>query len=383
MTRRPAEVFSPGEYIRDELDARGWTQADLAEILNRDVAGVSQVLTGKRRITPETATGLAHAFGTSAEVWLNLDARFRLATTRDEPDIALRSKIYAEAPVREMVKRGWIAGSRDAEILAGQVRQFLGVAEFGDKPEALSGAPDAADNDGITAAQRAWLLRVRSLASQVSVPGQYLDDDFVSLIAELRPLFGEAYGPSRVSAVLAAHGVRFLVVENLGQTTIDGVCIWLDRSSPVIALTLREARIDAFWFTLLHEIAHLRNSDGIESPALIDSDLVVDHLLRALAHPGDAAANAFAMETLIPVRALDRFVQDCAAQYSAPGIAEFARQVGVHPGIVVGQLAFRGEVQWARFTKALVPLVRDEVIAATVTDGWGKVPPPLAFAGNR
>ena len=30
--RSPAEVFSPGEFIRDELDARGWTQGDLAQI---------------------------------------------------------------------------------------------------------------------------------------------------------------------------------------------------------------------------------------------------------------------------------------------------------------------------------------------------------------
>ena len=43
MTRTPSEVFSPGEFIRDELEERGWTQSDLATILDRPLAAVNQI----------------------------------------------------------------------------------------------------------------------------------------------------------------------------------------------------------------------------------------------------------------------------------------------------------------------------------------------------
>ena len=72
-SRAPAEAFSPGEILADELEARGWTQTDLAEIINRPQKLASDLVIGKQAITPETATDLAAAFGTSVEFWMNLE----------------------------------------------------------------------------------------------------------------------------------------------------------------------------------------------------------------------------------------------------------------------------------------------------------------------
>jgi HTH-type transcriptional regulator / antitoxin HigA len=81
--RSPAEVFSPGEFIRDELDARGWTQGDLAQIMGRPLQFINELAAGKRQITPETAAGLAKAFGDDdALYWMNLDSAYRLARTK-------------------------------------------------------------------------------------------------------------------------------------------------------------------------------------------------------------------------------------------------------------------------------------------------------------
>jgi HTH-type transcriptional regulator / antitoxin HigA len=74
----PAEVFPPGEFIRDELDARGWTQGDLAQIMGRPLRLVNELIAGKKQITPETARGLAKAFGDDdAMYWMNLDSAYR------------------------------------------------------------------------------------------------------------------------------------------------------------------------------------------------------------------------------------------------------------------------------------------------------------------
>ena len=76
--RRPAEVFPPGEFLQAELNARGWTQFDLAEILDRPVSTLNFILTGQLAISPEVARGLAAALGTSPELWLNLEASYQL-----------------------------------------------------------------------------------------------------------------------------------------------------------------------------------------------------------------------------------------------------------------------------------------------------------------
>jgi len=78
--RIPAEMFPPGEFIREELEARGWTRGDLAQIMNRPLRLVNELVAGKKRITPETARGLATAFGDNdLPYWMNLDSAYRLA----------------------------------------------------------------------------------------------------------------------------------------------------------------------------------------------------------------------------------------------------------------------------------------------------------------
>jgi ribosome-binding protein aMBF1 (putative translation factor) len=56
------KVFPPGEFIRDELEARGWSRQDLAAILGRPIQVVNLIINGKKAITPETAKELAKAF---------------------------------------------------------------------------------------------------------------------------------------------------------------------------------------------------------------------------------------------------------------------------------------------------------------------------------
>src|SRR5688500_4440889 len=107
-TRRPAEVFPPGDFIQEILEARGWTQADLAEVLGRPVSLVNDLLAGRRGITPQTAQELAAAFDTSPEYWMNLDAAYQLSRVRadERGAIGRRAKLYARAPLKEMVRRG-------------------------------------------------------------------------------------------------------------------------------------------------------------------------------------------------------------------------------------------------------------------------------------
>ncbi len=79
-------VPSPGEIIRDELEARGWAQKDLANIMDRPIQAINEIINAKKEITTETAIELGAAFGTSADFWLNLENNYRLWLGKQESE---------------------------------------------------------------------------------------------------------------------------------------------------------------------------------------------------------------------------------------------------------------------------------------------------------
>ncbi|MHA2787628.1 helix-turn-helix transcriptional regulator [Corynebacterium sp. S7] len=65
------ERFPAAEILADELDARGWSQADFTDVLESPVQFVSEIISGQREITEESAARIGAALGTSAQFWLN------------------------------------------------------------------------------------------------------------------------------------------------------------------------------------------------------------------------------------------------------------------------------------------------------------------------
>lgn len=131
--RRAAEVFPPGEFIREELEARNWSQLELAEIIGRLPKVVNDLIQGKRPISPELAKALSDAFGTSAQYWMNLESSYQLWHTEDADQlISRRAKLYEKAPVKEMFKRGWIEKSENIEVLEQRIAKHFELKNIND-----------------------------------------------------------------------------------------------------------------------------------------------------------------------------------------------------------------------------------------------------------
>lgn len=371
--RRPAEMVPPGEILKEELEARGWTQADLAEIIGRHPNTVNEIIAGKRGITPDTARVLAAALGTSAELWMNLDAAYQLSRVRNDSDdntVSRRAKLYAKAPVKDMVKRGWLEPSASIAVLEARVCKFLEIATIDDEPNALPHAARKSTpySEPPTSAQVAWLYRVRQLARAVQAQ-PYSAAGLSDLVARLRLLSHAPPEVRHVPRLLADAGIKFVVVQPLPGSRIDGACLW-EGDTPIIALSLRFDRLDNFWFVLFHELDHVRK--GVES---CDSDIESpnDDASRPSA---ETEANDFAAETLIPSRQIESFIARVGPFYRADRIEAFALTMNVHPAIVVGQLQHRREVAYSKFRNMLAP-VREWITSSALTDGWGVTLPTL------
>lgn len=358
----PAQPFPPGEYIQDELNAREWTIDDLADVTGITSRQIINLIQGKSGITPDTARALAEAFGQEAQTWMNLQAAYELAmSAQHDRGIARRAQLYAKAPVRELRRRTWIADTDEIETLERDICSLLGIADIKDEPNMAVAARKSTGYSADTAAQLSWYGRCKNLAQNVYA-AEYKDENWEPGIAELMKLATSEEDLRRVPKLLAEMGVRLVVVQHLRQTKIDGVALWLDDSSPVIGMSLRFDRIDNFWFTLLHELIHVKYRDQ-NTP--VDVDIDSDDDLPEV----EVRANAEASAKLIPTANMESFIKRMRPHYYQERVVQFAAARERHPGIVVGQLQRRKELKYNQLRKLLVK-VRERLIGSVITDGW-------------
>jgi HTH-type transcriptional regulator/antitoxin HigA len=275
-----------------------------------------------------------------------------------------------------MIKRGWIESANDVDILRSRVEEFYGrPLEQVDSEDLACAARQGATNGPLTTQQKAWVRRVQILARAVHAE-PFTSSSVAAAIARLRPLMSHAEETRHVARVLAECGIRFLIVEPLPQTRIDGVCVWRD-GQPVIALSMRYDRLDYFWFTLLHELGHVSRQDGLSFTLSPDVDLVGE---KAALTQGkteiEQRADAFASENTIKQGDMDNFIARVKPMFSKKKILGFALRQEVHPAIVIGQLQHKGAIHWSHSRELLVK-VRDIITGSTLTDGWGQILPNI------
>ena len=82
----------PGEVLKDLLNEAGLTPNAVALALRVPANRIEGILKGQRGITGDTALRLARYFGTSAQMWMNLQSKYDLAVAED----ALREQIERE-----------------------------------------------------------------------------------------------------------------------------------------------------------------------------------------------------------------------------------------------------------------------------------------------
>lgn len=368
-TMVPAEVFSPGEIIREELEARDWTQADLAQIMGRPLQAVNEIISAKKRVTEETARELELALGIDAEIWVRTEALYRLHLTGKAPaEIALRAAVRKRAPIPLMVARKWIEPSDDIYELQARVTKFLGVTNLEDRQQLPMAAKQTVYNLPLTPTQEVWLLRAKQMA-QSMVVAQYSEDKLWAAEEKLLGLLNSLDDARYVPQILADAGVRFVVVEHLPGLKIQGVCFWLSDDKPVIALSFVNDRIDNFWFVVRHEIEHVLNGEG-KTAAIIDNDLE-----KTLSNETEEEkrANKAAANFCVPGTVMDDFMARKGPLYTDVNIRQFAQSIGRHPGLVAGQLRRRLNA-WNRYNKHLAR-VRHIVVETALVDGFGSTPP--------
>lgn len=365
-TRVPAEVFPPGEFLREELEAREWSQQELADILDRPARLISELICAKRAITPETARGLADAFGTSAEYWMNLESQYQLSKVQVSNDhVARKARLYSKFPVREMLRRGWVRASENLDVLEQRFCAFFCIRSMDEEPVLAHFAKKTNATAEATPLQLAWLFRVRGIAAQQVVVA-YSREKLVAAVVRLKTLTQAPEEARHVPRILAEAGVRLVFVESMVGSKLDGACFWLADDKPVIGMTLRFDRIDNFWFVLRHEIEHVLQEDGKGGEAVIDVEIGDD---KVGLPEYEVRANQAGAGFCVPTDQLENFMARVQPYFSEQKVLLFAQRINVHPGLVVGQL--QRKLGRHDFLRKHQVKIRACVLPSADVDGWG------------
>ena len=134
----------------------------------------------------------------------------------------------------------------------------------------------------------------------------------------------------QLPTVLADFGIILVYVYALPGMSVDGAVFHLSTGHPVIAMSLRFSRLDYFWFTILHELAHLvLHGDQLKDPVFFDVEADEKDAI-------EKAANRLAKDSLV-----DRNTwRNCEPKYdtSVNAVRTYAAESGIHPAIVAGLL---------------------------------------------
>ena len=316
---------NPIAAIESHMEQHGMTPRDLIPIIGSR-SKVSAVLSGTRSITMPMARALHQHLGIPAEILLQ-----EPATTAISPDSITDWRRF---PLREMTKHGWIEGGPGLNERAKELMNDLIDRAGG--PEVANVLYRKNDQSRTNAktdpyALTAWCWQVLAQANQRSFSTEYqLSEAPSDLMVEVARMSPATDGPKRAITFLAECGIPVEIVHHLNRTHLDGAALQLKGGRPVIGLTLRYDRLDNFWFTLLHELAHV-----VLHLDEADRTYVDDLMLTDVGDETEKAADDLAQDSLIPAEEWES--SEVNANPSPMAVIALAQKIGVHPAIVAGR----------------------------------------------
>ncbi len=315
----------PIEAIKLRMDQLGIGERELAEILGSR-SRVSEVMSGKRKLSVTMIKNLEEGLDIPASILIGSDQ-------------GSRKKRWSPRTLKTMASRGYF-GDKNKEMLPNQiVESGLLKSLFSSHPLVASALLRQSQYRNIATVDKyhmeAWANKVLHDAKKIigDTKNAHVKKGALNpkSMSEIFKLSVNDDGPSRAVSQLLSNGIVVVVEPHLPSTKLDGATFFTDKNI-IIGLTLRHDRLDNFWFTLAHELAHAYLHQNVDVSAFYDQLFIDDPERSDL----ETEADQLAGELLIPSEVWAR----SALRYgSTPTLVKmYARQIGVHESIVAGRI---------------------------------------------
>lgn len=333
----PINLPDPIEAIKFRMEQEGLSREDLKPFIGSQ-SKVSEVLNYKRPLSLAMIRSLHEGLGIPAEVLLREPGR---SLDTIPPD-------WRDLPFNELLKRGYFPDFKgslteareNADSLLYNLFSVFKENKF-DLIYCKRGKEDIMMN-----ALRAWHARVIHLGLQQKLPVIYqrtVTEDFIRRIIQLSYY---SKGPQMAAELLMKSGVHFIILNHLPKTYLDGACFLAPDGHPLIGLTLRHDRLDNFWFTIVHELAHLYLHLDESLRAFFDD---TETPSKEQSSPEEQQADEFTRKMLIPSEIWEEVSGELLKSNDETLLIKVADRLKIHPAIVAGRVRWETK-DYRRFT---------------------------------
>lgn len=319
---------SPVEAIKFRMDQADLKPVDLIPYIGSR-SRVSEILSGKRQLTLEMVRALEAGLGIPAKVLIQ----------KSDMEGDSEFQLWDTGLINEMEARGYfgkdsIKNNNKSDLLGnfftliGAQPQMAGL--FRKTNYRL--AP-LTDKRALAAWSHRVIQKAKSVNNQTKFKDGIINLEFMQELVKLSVIDG---GVLAAQKFLEKHGITLIIEPHFPKTHLDGAVIFIDKNNPIIGLTLRYDRLDNFWFTLMHELAHIALHYNL------DVNLFYDELegVSAGVDSKETEADQMASEALLPSSKWE--VSPARIVPSSMAATSLAKELGVHVAIIAGQIRHRG-----------------------------------------
>lgn len=324
----------PGATIKEQLNDRGMSQKEFAARMDMSEKHISKLINGEVKLTPEVAVRLEMVLGVPAKFWNNLEAVYREKLLKVEAENTMDDDetLAKQLPYNEMAKYGWVPETRDTKEKVIYLRKYFEVVELSlleNHQITRIACRRLAITEKSDLALLAWAqeakIKARNIrTAPINVKG------LIDVIPEIRKMTVQKpkeFCP-KLKEMLTECGIALVFLPHLKGSFLQGAS-FVDGNKIVVGLTARGKDADKFWFSLFHELAHI----------------VLGHIgqIGGTTDQDEKNADNWSRDKLIPTENFEQF-KDIGI-FSASSVIDFAKSIGIAPGIVVGRLQKEGCIQ--------------------------------------
>lgn len=344
----PFKAIHVGEYIKDELDARGMQQKELAKMTGIQASVLNDIIKGKRDLTAEHSVLIGKSLGINDDFFYDLQKQYDMDRARLSERVAQQAAAITIWNVlkqyiseRFFKKMGVLTSDikKDVETIfeifgVKNLDEFLVLQEQESRIAYYKKSEKLVTNETDLFS---WKYYSMYVARKKQMSAVFDKKNIDPLCEELNAIFAENIDVVRRTELACEKvGIKFLTVKKEGQVPVDGMSFW-QGENPTVVLTMRRGTIDNFAFAMMHELGHivLHLNDGGKVFVNI-SDEVMENIY-------EKEADGFAREKLIPADKWKSFRQrtkNVSPYRIQPHIRQFSEENGINAQVVLGRYMF-------------------------------------------
>ena len=329
-------ILHPGISIKEKLEENNMNQEELAERTGFSAKHVSEVINGKKGISPKFAKALEYVFGVKFTFWLKLQAIY------DKEIIAYQERNNIDKREIEITKR--IEPILEYAILLNLINKYNNTTEEVIIARNLCKTNNLLNIEKLLITKvayrtakniqvdeyvlYAWQRVCELIAEKETIEDTYHSEKLKNYLQDIKQLMFEE-DPNmmiqKLKEIFKKCGIIFELVKNFQGAPIQGF-IENKNDRIILCMTIRQSYADIFWFTLFHEIGHILNDDIKENKL----DYYIENTKT------EEIADNFAKDFLISSDKYEEYVQK--KDFSIESIKEFSQQNKIKEFVLIGRL---------------------------------------------